>query len=296
MEFMVNKQTGERIPTAGITLYADLPVGSWVKNDMTPMPTGFLKEGDTISQSQYPELYAKYGSTVPYMADTSELSEYETASTSFTAQYDGFINANSTGGTGYGIAIRINGTLIANNSNATYGVNGISAVLKKGDTVSITGEALSSATIKVAYYKKSLIVKAKNTGAPTDIIEGVRDALCSYSTTETVVGTWVDGKPIYRKVYPVTITEPVSVTEIIITLDTTINKNNAKLISFGGYLEPGTSSDNYMKGIPYIFRTTGGDYASIACAIGSSGIEMIYTYINPGNTGYIWVEYTKTTD
>lgn len=118
-----------------------------------------------------------------------------------------------------------------------------------------------------------------------------------YSTTETLTNkVWIDGKPIYRKVYPVTITEPVSVTEIIITLDTTINKNNAKLISYGGYLEPGTSSDNYMKGIPYIFRTTGGDYASIACAIGSSGIEMIYTNVNPGNTGCIWVEYTKTTD
>ena len=119
----------------------------------------------------------------------------------------------------------------------------------------------------------------------------------TYSTSEVKTNkVWIDGKPIYRKVYPITITEPVSVTEIIITLDTTINKNNAKLISYGGYLEPGTSGDNYMKGIPYIFRTTGGDYASIACAISSSGIEMIYTYINPGNTGYVWVEYAKTTD
>ena len=118
-----------------------------------------------------------------------------------------------------------------------------------------------------------------------------------YSTTETKTNkVWIDGKPIYRKVYPVTITEPISVTEIAITLDTTINKNNAKLISYGGYLEPGTSGDNYMKEIPYIYRVNTGDYASISCAIGSSGILMVYTYVNPGNTGYIWVEYIKTTD
>lgn len=118
-----------------------------------------------------------------------------------------------------------------------------------------------------------------------------------YSTTETKTNkVWIDGKPIYRKVYPVTITEPVSVTEIIITLDTTINKNNAKLISYGGYLDPGTSGDNYMKGIPYIFRTVSGDFASISCVIGPSGMAMIYTNVNPGNTGYVWVEYTKTTD
>lgn len=118
-----------------------------------------------------------------------------------------------------------------------------------------------------------------------------------YSTNETDTGKkWIDGKPIYRKVYSVTITEPASATTTIITLDTTINRNNAKLISYGGYLEPGTSGDNYMKGIPYIFRTTGGDYALISCAMGSSGIAMIYSYVNPGNTGHIWVEYTKETN
>lgn len=117
-----------------------------------------------------------------------------------------------------------------------------------------------------------------------------------YSTNETDTGKkWIDGKPIYRKVYSVTITEPLSVTEIIMPLDNTLNRNNAKLISYGGYLEPGTSGDSYMKGIPYVFRTSGGDYASISCAISLSSLTMIYSNVNPGNTGYIWVEYIKTT-
>ena len=117
-----------------------------------------------------------------------------------------------------------------------------------------------------------------------------------YSTTEIKTNkVWIDGKPIYRKVYPVTITEPTSSAKIVITLDNSINKDNAKIIAHGGYLEPGTSSDNYIKGIPYIYKDND-TVASITCAISSSGILMIYSNINPGNTGYVWVEYTKTTD
>ena len=117
-----------------------------------------------------------------------------------------------------------------------------------------------------------------------------------YSTTETKTNkVWIDGKPIYRKVYPVTITEPTSSAKIVITLDNSINKDNAKIIAHGGYLEPGTSGDNYIKGIPYIYKDND-TVASITCAISSSGILMIYSNINPGNTGYVWVEYTKTTD
>ena len=166
---------------AGSTMYADNPIGSWVKNDMNTLPSGFLKEGDTISQSECPELYAKYGSTVPYKADKSELSEYETVSTPFTAQYDGFISVYSAGANGITTSIVINGTTIVSSSNATYGVNGLSAVFKKGDTVNVTGDNASSVTKRVAYYKKSLIIKAKHVPVPADFA----DSLVGYLGQET---------------------------------------------------------------------------------------------------------------
>lgn len=203
----VDKSTGNLIPVAGATLYADLPVGSWVKNDMGTIPYGFLKEGDTISQSEYPDLYTKYGSTVPYMADTSELSEYEsitlptTSGTAITMQYDGFLNISQVYNSSMNVVVYINGVNVsrAGGNNLTLSQ---SFIFKKGDV--IYAEKLGGGIIeKVAYYKKSLILKAKSTGAPTDIIEGVKDALGSYSTTETVVGTWIDGKPIYKQVISV---------------------------------------------------------------------------------------------
>lgn len=177
----VDKNTGNLIPVAGATLYADLPIGSWVKNDMTPMPTGFLKEGDTISQSEYPELYAKYGSTVPYKADKSELSEYEsitlptTSGTAITMQYDGFLNISQTYTSSMNVVVYINGVNVsrAGGNNLTLSQ---SFIFKKGDVIYAekTGGGIVE---KVAYYKKSLIVKAKSTGAPTDIIEAVKDAI-----------------------------------------------------------------------------------------------------------------------
>lgn len=175
--YKVNSDTADLTKVAGGTLYADLPIGSWIKNDMATIPSGFLKVGDTISQSECPELYSKYGSTVPYKADKSELSDYENISNSFTAQYDGFLNVSSAGATGVTINIIINGTTIATNSNSSYGANGISAVLKKGDTVSVTGDNPSGANKKVAYYKKSLIVKAKHTPVPADFIDSVDDVV-----------------------------------------------------------------------------------------------------------------------
>lgn len=189
MEFMVNKQTGERIPTAGITLYADLPVGSWVKNDMGTIPAGFLKQGDTISPTEYPELYAKYGSTVPYMADTSELSNYEnitisTSSSSPTVMtYDGYLTVYATGGPR---GIYINGVKVAN-ASPTGDLDATTTVaVKKGDQVYFTNWHTNCC--RGAFYKKSLIVKAKNMGVPSDIINSVWDAIFPTApTTPTAV-------------------------------------------------------------------------------------------------------------
>ena len=164
---------------AGGTLYADLPIGSWVKNDSDTIPSGFLKAGDTISQTLYPELYAKYGSTVPYKADTSELDDYENitfpASLQVTAQYDGVIIA-----TAYD-----NGylTLIINNNRVyirtqSSGINAGTATvpIRKGDAIGIEG-ADGGYVIKVRYYKKSLIVKAKQVAVPADFMDAVDDVV-----------------------------------------------------------------------------------------------------------------------
>ena len=161
---------------AGGTLYADLPIGSWVKNDSNETPSGFLKAGDAIDPTLYPELYAMYGSTVPYKADTSELGDYENitfpTSLQVTAQYDGVIITTAYDG-GY-LTFNINDHKAYIRTQSS-GINaGATTVpFRKGDVIRVEG-ADGNYTINVRYYNKSLIVKAKQVSVPFDVAEYIR--------------------------------------------------------------------------------------------------------------------------
>ena len=178
-------ENAELTKVAGGTLYADLPIGSWVKNDMDTLPSGFLKEGDTISQSECPELYAKYGSTVPYKADKSELDSYSTPITfeqitaGYTMPYDGVLTLGANSSSGSTIAyITVNGERIAN-----VGVNSYESTcvnFRKGDLVKAYDITTNNYILRIAYYTKSLIVKAKHTPVPADFMDAVDDVMNDY--------------------------------------------------------------------------------------------------------------------
>lgn len=183
--YKVDSDTADLTKVAGGTLYADLPIGSWIKNDMATIPSGFLKVGDTISQSECPELYAKYGSTVPYRADKSELDSYSTnvsysmLTSGYTMLYDGFIEIRMQGSSGQASPVS---TLTVNNSttmqcgNYNDGARRTqSFFFRKGDVLKVANANSSSFECKIAYYKKSLIVKAKQVSVPFDIAEYIRN-------------------------------------------------------------------------------------------------------------------------
>lgn len=176
----VNKTDGSLIPVAGGTLYADTPVGAWIKwDDQTNLPDGYLKAGDTISQSEYPEVYAKYGSTVPYKADDSELSDWEdiTIGTSnVTMAYDGFVIGKWSLSNNRG-EFTVNDTIVFSTANSASGVGELEIPVKKGDTIKQTGSTTTASLIKARFYKKSLIVKAKQTPMPADFMNAVEEAI-----------------------------------------------------------------------------------------------------------------------
>lgn len=59
-----NAQNNELKRIAGGTLYADLPIASEIEYAGSDVPTGFLEEdGSTYSATDYPDLYAKLGTT-----------------------------------------------------------------------------------------------------------------------------------------------------------------------------------------------------------------------------------------
>jgi hypothetical protein len=108
----------------------------------------------------------------------------------------------------------------------------------------------------------------------------------AYSTTETVVGTWVDGKPIYRKV--VKITNPqTSNTDYGI-----ISNVMGSLVNLYGYMKgiydtlvPIPQMDSSDSGYSVLFVKQDGTLRGRFSYINAAPVEV-----------YVVVEYTKTTD
>ena len=116
---------------------------------------------------------------------------------------------------------------------------------------------------------------------------GGTDLSNTYSTEETVIGTWIDGKPIYRKTFYSTSTESSFNIPHGISIDTVVAIN-------GYYRTPGIfwfrlGSASHLGDIEYL--TT--------LRIEKQNIKVILGYnINRGSGSitHVTLEYTKTTD
>lgn len=110
--------------------------------------------------------------------------------------------------------------------------------------------------------------------------------LTTYSTTEKVVGTWIDGKPIYRKVITQNVSNMSSEVDINLgTTDVGVFVNGRVLVDTSDY----TSIVNSQSTLTYyirnfVFRKTNN---TVTVATNITGIS---------GTIYVIIEYTKTTD
>ena len=117
--------------------------------------------------------------------------------------------------------------------------------------------------------------------------EEVEDYLPIYSTTEQVIGTWIDGKPIYRKVIDFG------------ALPDNTTKYVAHNIAFDNLIDVKAiakrTTDSYSFPLPFV-DIFGSTPSRIALAVNSSDV-LINTYIDRSNLiCYVILEYTKTTD
>lgn len=104
--------------------------------------------------------------------------------------------------------------------------------------------------------------------------------LTTYSTTEQVVGTWIDGKPLYRKVYK----ETKNVTSYSLTPPSNVNTYvNIEIMQQD-------DSNAWIKDYAW---STSNDYLRVF--ITNAGIQ-VRTSKTSTYTHWIIVEYTKTTD
>lgn len=102
----------------------------------------------------------------------------------------------------------------------------------------------------------------------------------NYSTVEQVIGTWVDGKPLYQISYPFTVSLASGQTATIATL---VDYEN--IISFDGWI----NENNIFYGL--------NDY-SARIKVNASG-QLQFTSASGSSwngSGYITIKYTKVTD
>lgn len=116
-----------------------------------------------------------------------------------------------------------------------------------------------------------------------------------YSTTEKIIGKWIDGKPLYRKT--ITFTSTISANA---TTSIAHNITNAKniFIDYGAsFMEANIGTDNYMS------------YSLSLIGYAGNITDKMYCYVTPTNinfysngawgknwTKHITLKYTKTTD
>lgn len=116
-----------------------------------------------------------------------------------------------------------------------------------------------------------------------------------YSTTETVAGTWINNKPIYRKVIQVNNLTPDSAS--IKTIPHGIN-NFDRLISIKCIVK---DADRFYDFVNYTFidQTTGQNQITATFNVNYENIYLDYYgngYLEYMDNVYIILEYTKTTD
>jgi hypothetical protein len=118
-------------------------------------------------------------------------------------------------------------------------------------------------------------------------IPSVKAIKSTYSTTEKVVGTWIDGKPIYRKVVYYGNLPNATAKSVAHNIS-----NLKQVITIDGVCFDG--NDAYYT-LPLVYRGSDSSY-NVQTNVNSTDIRMASSQDRSSFTAYIIIEYTKTTD
>lgn len=235
--YTVNQTDGSLVRVAGGMLYADAPIGAIQSYGGETAPAGWLIcDGSAVSRTDYEDLFNVIGtafgtgdgSTTFNLPDLREAVPKGAGLTGKTVgahldadglavgeflddrvenisgSYDARVMR--AGSTDYDIVVDPQGAFkVSDKPGASYGyVNSsgqttkINHITFDSSNVARTGDTTEVKSVGVNY-----IIKAKQVGMPTDFASAVGDIAVdknTYSTSETIVGKWIDGKPIYRVV------------------------------------------------------------------------------------------------
>ena len=277
-------------PMAGATLGQGVPLGAWCSFEKDVAPSSnWLMAGTTFDASVYPALNLYLGTNVvPSRYDHSRLGAFEDFTISTDAnnptviEYDGFIYV-SKGATSNEPSIYLNGVSVLSGIDGRFNET---IPVKKGDTAYAVYWA--NVNLKARYYTHPLFIKATSIASDSDqqsILAQIQ-AYNTYSTEETLTGkTWIDGKPIYKKV-------------VMFTNSTSWGANAWALLPNSSTDVPNAEQVTNFSTIDIVTGVESNNLLAIgkhgdACA-GANGIYY-YSTININLNGYI-IEYTKTND
>ena len=266
-------------------LYADMPIGTIVPYGGTGAPTMFLLcDGSEVAKATYPELYEVIGDVFGTASDATlfrlpDLRECVPvgAGKNITKSIGAHDRYNL--GQFKDDQVQDIGKMkAAATTGWTVTAGGVAGYITSYSDLR-TGDTTHGKQVGVNY-----IIKAKESGVPTDISEGVRDVVSemeSYSTAETDTGkTWIDGKRIYRKVFTGTFNTGTVVSTNLDNID--------EFTLFQGFT---TFSNGHSSMLPYA------DSHIVASVRLDDNNDFVFWLESPwtNNTYKVIVEYTKTT-
>lgn len=163
--------------------------------------------------------------------------------------------------------------------------------IKIGENLTIDEDGVLSAVVGEGSISGSSTIDTLPVGSVVmyngdDIPEGyieLENYEPTYSLEEQVIGTWIDGKTIYRRVVEFTFSSTQNTWNLV------VSQPFASLVNCYGYLKDTTT---FMP-----FPTTNGNEVLSVYGNGTTGFYEKHNYEYPGGkSGYLIIEYTKTTD
>ena len=142
---------------------------------------------------------------------------------------------------------------------------------------------------EIGYSPKDSSWKVNNVADAIESLKTLKGGSTNYSTEEQVVGTWIDGKPLYQKTYVYSSTIPNNTWVAIGTLSSDI-VNNVH------YIEGTIHDDNIAH--KFMFGGRSGDSNTIALVNEEQSKLYIYAsrVSDTWSNAVVTIRYTKTTD
>lgn len=297
-----------------------LPVGCIVPFTSDTVPENWLLcDGSAISRTEYDLLFSIIGTSygvgdgsttfnlpnlkgrVPTGKDTTD-TDFDTLGKTG-GEKTHTMTVNEMPSHNHGVSTNINCSSFGTNNALTRGAGGAIEWKDSSQYIGMSGGG-QPFNVKDPFVVTNFIIKAKQTaGIVATVVDGLNSTsttnalsanqgrnITTYSTTETRVGTWIDGKPIYRKVINFGNLPNSTNKKISHNID-----NIETIINIGGYAtEVGISTKNFYP-LPLQYKGEDSDYNAEVVA-NNTYVTISASKDRSNYVAYVILEYTKTTD